>query len=126
VPQPDPYEHAALIQGLKGGSLHSSGLYDEVKAILMAAAGRLDKAGHAGAVCRPSASPQWLRRGYARQLVADHEVLLPVAQALLGHASVQTTAGYAKTDLSQLQLCLQMLAVLIAAQEGSVALTRAR
>jgi site-specific recombinase XerD len=28
---------------------------------------------------------------------------LPAAQALLGHASVQTTAGYAKTDLTQLR-----------------------
>jgi len=28
---------------------------------------------------------------------------LPVAQALLGHASVQATAGYANTDLSRLR-----------------------
>ena len=27
---------------------------------------------------------------------------LPAARALLGHASVQTTAGYSKTNLSQL------------------------
>jgi integrase/recombinase XerC len=33
--------------------------------------------------------------------VVDHTVLLPVAQQLLGHASVQTTAAYAKTDLAQ-------------------------
>jgi hypothetical protein len=30
-------------------------------------------------------------------------VPLPAAQALLGHASVQTTAAYAKTDLRQLR-----------------------
>lgn len=36
-------------------------------------------------------------------MIVDHQVPLPVAQALLGHASVQTTAAYAKTDLSQLR-----------------------
>jgi integrase/recombinase XerC len=102
-PQPSPYEHAALIHGIKGGSLHSSGLYDEVKAIFNAAAERLEKADHAGAARLRQASPHWLRHAYARQMVVDHQVPLPAAQALLGHASVQTTAGYAKTDLSQLR-----------------------
>lgn len=49
------------------------------------------------------ASPHWLRHAYARTLVVDHQVPLPAAQALLGHASVQTTAAYARTDLSQLR-----------------------
>ena len=102
-PQPGPYEHVALIHGLKGGSLHSSGLYDEVKAIFIGSAERLEKTDHGGAMRLRSASPHWLRHGYARQLVVDHQVPLPAAQALLGHASVQTTAGYAKTDLSQLR-----------------------
>jgi integrase/recombinase XerC len=102
-PQPTPYEHAAMIHGLKGGSLHSSGLYDEVKAIFIATATSIEKTDHAGAAHLRSASPHWLRHGYARQLVVDHQVPLSAAQALLGHASVQTTAGYAKTDLSQLR-----------------------
>jgi integrase/recombinase XerC len=46
---------------------------------------------------------EWLRHAYAKALVVDHQVPLPVAQALLGHASVQTTAAYAKTDLPQLR-----------------------
>ncbi|EON18874.1 hypothetical protein ASL20_30430 [Cupriavidus necator] len=50
-----------------------------------------------------AASPHWLRHAYARTLVVDHQVPLPAAQALLGHASVQTTAAYARTDLSQLR-----------------------
>uniref|UniRef100_UPI003F493D78 tyrosine-type recombinase/integrase n=1 Tax=Cupriavidus necator TaxID=106590 RepID=UPI003F493D78 len=50
-----------------------------------------------------AASPHWLRHAYARTLVVDHQVPLPAAQALLGHASVQTTAAYAKTDLGQLR-----------------------
>ncbi|WP_408491709.1 tyrosine-type recombinase/integrase [Paraburkholderia sediminicola] len=102
-PQPGPYEHAALIHGFKGGSLHSSGLYDEVKAIFIAAADRLEKTDHASAERLRAASPHWLRHAYARTLVVDHRVPLPAAQALLGHASVQTTAGYAKTDLSRLR-----------------------
>lgn len=50
-----------------------------------------------------AASPHWLRHAYAKALVVDHQVPLPVAQALLGHASVQTTAAYSKTDLTQLR-----------------------
>ncbi len=106
--QPSPYEHAALIHGLKGGSLQSSGLYDEVKAIFITAAERLEKADLAAAARLRSASPHWLRHAYARTLVVDHQVPLPAAQALLGHASVQTTAGYAKTDLSQLRAFVDM------------------
>lgn len=36
-------------------------------------------------------------------LVVDHQVPLPAAQAPLGHASVQTKADYARTDLTQLR-----------------------
>ena len=90
---PSPYEHAALIHSIKGGSLNSSGLYDEVKAIFVAAAGRLGKTDTAGAARLRQASPHWLRHTYARALV-DHAVPLPAAQALLGHASVQPTAAY--------------------------------
>jgi len=102
-PQPPLFEHAALIHGLRGGSLRGSGLYDEVKAIFVAAAERLANTDPDGATRLRQASPHWLRHAYARQLVVDHQVPLPAAQALLGHASVQTTAAYAKTDLSQLR-----------------------
>jgi integrase/recombinase XerC len=102
-PKPGPFEHAALIHGLKGGSLKTSGLYDEVKAIFVTAADGLAKTDRAGAARLRLASPRWLRHAYARQMVVDHHVPLPAAQALLGHASVQTTAAYAKTDLSQLR-----------------------
>jgi len=61
----------------------------------------------ARAVLLRAASPHWLRHAYAKALVVDHQVPLPVAQALLGHASVQTTAGYAKTDLSQLRVFVE-------------------
>lgn len=101
--QPPLLEHATLIHGLKGGSLKGSGLYDEVKAIFVAAADRLAHTDPEGAARLRRASPHWLRHAYARQLVVDYQVPLPAAQALLGHASVQTTAAYAKTDLSQLR-----------------------
>jgi integrase/recombinase XerC len=48
-----------------------------------------------------AASTRWLRHGYAHTLVVDHAVSLPVAQQFLGHASVQTTAAYAKSDLAR-------------------------
>ena len=57
----------------------------------------------ADALLLRSVSPHWLRHAYARTLVVDKGVPLPAAQALLGHASVQTTAEYAKTDLSKLR-----------------------
>ncbi|UMY33480.1 tyrosine-type recombinase/integrase [Burkholderia contaminans] len=101
--QPDSSEHAALIHGLKGGTLQSSGLYDEVKAIFQSAAARLAPTDPVSAATLRRASPHWLRHAYARTLVVDRQVPLPAAQALLGHASIQTTAGYAKTDLSQLR-----------------------
>ncbi|KVP43451.1 tyrosine-type recombinase/integrase [Burkholderia ubonensis] len=101
--QPESGERVALIHGLKGGSLQSSGLYDEVKAIFAAAAAALEPADPSGAATLRHASPHWLRHAYARTLVVDRQVPLPAAQALLGHASIQTTAGYAKTDLSQLR-----------------------
>ncbi|ABO54647.1 tyrosine-type recombinase/integrase [Burkholderia vietnamiensis] len=101
--QPEPSEHVALVHGLKGGTLQSSGLYDEVKAIFRAAAARLDPTDPPSAATLRRASPHWLRHAYARTLVVDRQVPLPAAQALLGHASIQTTAGYAKTDLSQLR-----------------------
>lgn len=102
-PQPPFLEHAALIHGLKGGSLKGSGLYDEVKAIFVAIADRLANTDPESAARLRRASPHWLRHAYARALVVDRQVPLPAAQALLGHASVQTTAAYSTTDLSQLR-----------------------
>jgi len=91
-------ERIALIHGDKAGWLGERGLYDQVKAILLAVASEHDAGDAAGA-----ASPHWLRHACARTLVVDRRVPLPAAQALLGHASMQTTAAYAKTDLSQLR-----------------------
>lgn len=103
LPQPESGERVALIHGLKGGSLQSSGLYDEVKAIFEMAAATLEPTDPTSAATLRRASPHWLRHAYARTLVVDRQVPLTAAQALLGHASIQTTAGYAKTDLSQLR-----------------------
>lgn len=59
--QPPLLEHAALVHGLEGGSLKGSGLYDEVKAIFVAAAERLANADPEGAARLRQASPHWLR-----------------------------------------------------------------
>uniref|UniRef100_UPI003F495C38 tyrosine-type recombinase/integrase n=1 Tax=Cupriavidus necator TaxID=106590 RepID=UPI003F495C38 len=101
----DPPVHEALpvIHGNKGEALQQAGLYREVKAIFAAVADGLQAREPGQALLLRAASPHWLRHAYARTLVVDHQVPLPAAQALLGHASVQTTAAYAKTDLTQLR-----------------------
>ncbi|WP_232452682.1 hypothetical protein [Burkholderia ubonensis] len=75
--QPSPGERAALIHGLKGGTLESSGLYDEVKAIFQSAAARLDSIDPVSAATPRRASPHWLRHAYARTLVVDRQIPLP-------------------------------------------------
>jgi site-specific recombinase XerD len=99
----DPMETVPLFHGAKGGALGATGLYREVKDLLQAAADGLQDNDPSGAALLRTASPHWLRHAYARILVVDKRVPLPAAQALLGHASVQTTAAYAKTDLTQLR-----------------------
>ncbi|MEM5341472.1 tyrosine-type recombinase/integrase [Paraburkholderia azotifigens] len=101
--EPAPFEAVPLIHSEKRDALGHSGLYDEVKAVLQAAEETVPVGDAAIRALIHTASTHWLRHGYARTLVVDHAVPLPVAQALLGHASVQTTAAYARTDLTQLR-----------------------
>jgi len=98
--EPPVHEALPLIHGNKGEALQAAGLYREIKTILVAVADSLPES-DAMRILLHKASPHWLRHAYARTLVVDHQVPLPAAQALLGHASVQTTAAYARTDLSQ-------------------------
>nr|WP_233889074.1 tyrosine-type recombinase/integrase [Paraburkholderia flagellata] len=100
---PPSGEHLPLIHSERGRALGASGLYDEVRAVFALAAARLPPEERAMRAALEMASTHWLRHGYARTLVVDHRVPLPVAQALLGHASVQTTAAYARTDTTQLR-----------------------
>jgi len=101
--QPDALEKIPLIHGEKSGYLGARGLYNEVKAVLLAVAREIEQRDPQGSLLLRSVSPHWLRHAYAKTLVVDKRVPLPAAQALLGHASVQTTAAYAKTDLAQLR-----------------------
>jgi site-specific recombinase XerD len=101
--EPAPFESIPLIHSEKRDTLGHSGLYDEVKAVLRAAEETVPTSDAATRALLHAASTHWLRHGYARTLVVDHAVPLPVAQTLLGHASVQTTAAYARTDLTQLR-----------------------
>ncbi|WP_249221467.1 tyrosine-type recombinase/integrase [Cupriavidus sp. KK10] len=100
--EPPAHESQPLIHGNKAEALQTAGLYREVKSILDAVADSLPGNDATQTLLR-KASPHWLRHAYARTLVVDHQVPLSAAQALLGHASVQTTAAYARTDLSQLR-----------------------
>ncbi|CAD6552539.1 tyrosine-type recombinase/integrase [Paraburkholderia sabiae] len=101
--EPAPFESIPLIHSEKRDALGHSGLYDEVKAVLHAAEQQVPPGDAATRALIHAASTHWLRHGYARTLVVDYAVPLPVAQTLLGHASVQTTAAYARTDLTQLR-----------------------
>ncbi len=101
--QPDALEQIPLIHGEKAGYLGARGLYDDVKAVLLAVASEIEQSDPQSGLLLRTVSPHWLRHAYARTLVVDKRVPLPAAQALLGHASVQTTAAYAKTDLAQLR-----------------------
>ncbi|MFM0141910.1 tyrosine-type recombinase/integrase [Paraburkholderia sp. RL18-085-BIA-A] len=98
---PDPGERLPLIHSERGRALGPSGLYDEVRALFALAATRVPMEDTAMRAALETASTHWLRHGYARTLVVDHGVPLPVAQALLGHASVQTTAAYARTGQAE-------------------------
>jgi integrase/recombinase XerC len=94
-------ERLPLIHSERGRALGPSGLYDEVQAVFALAVEKLPPADGAMRAALEAASTHWLRHGYARTLVVDHRVPLPVAQTLLGHASVQTTAAYARTGQSE-------------------------
>lgn len=98
---PSTFERLPVIHSEKRDALGASGLYDEVKAVFHAAEAHVAAEDAVTLATLRAASTHWLRHGYARTLVVDHAVPLPVAQTLLGHASVQTTAAYAKTDLAQ-------------------------
>ena len=101
TPEPGAFERLPPIHSEKRGALGASGLYDEVKAVFHAAEARVAHGDGVTLALLRAASTHWLRHGYAHTLVVDHAVPLPVAQQLLGHASVQTTAAYAKSDLAQ-------------------------
>ncbi|WP_233808660.1 tyrosine-type recombinase/integrase [Paraburkholderia sp. HP33-1] len=100
-PDPPADERLPLIHSERGRALGPSGLYDEVRALFALSATRVPVEDPAMRAGLEAASTHWLRHGYARTLVVDHGVPLPVAQALLGHASVQTTAAYARTGQAE-------------------------
>ncbi|MGF6755640.1 tyrosine-type recombinase/integrase [Paraburkholderia sp. GAS42] len=101
TPEPGAFERLPVIHSEKRDALGASGLYDEVKAVFRAAEALVAAGDGVTLALLRAASTHWLRHGYAHTLVVDHAVPLPVAQQLLGHASVQTTAAYAKSDLAQ-------------------------
>ncbi|WP_321886505.1 tyrosine-type recombinase/integrase [Paraburkholderia bannensis] len=112
-------EHLPLIHSERGRALGPSGLYDEVRAVFALAAQRLPPEDGAMRATLEAASTHWLRHGYARTLVVDHRVPLPVAQTLLGHASVQTTAAYARTGQAEARAFVEASFALSESMQGT-------
>jgi integrase/recombinase XerC len=100
---PTPFDNAVLIHGERGAGLGKSGLYRVVKQAMADIAKNVHDEDARSLVMLHLASPHWLRHSYARTMVVEHRVPLPVVQRILGHASVTTTAGYAISDLSELR-----------------------
>lgn len=70
-----------VVPGRDGGPLDRAGVFRAVKRAAKRAGVTAD------------ASPHWLRHSHATHAL-DHGCKLPVLQKALGHASIQTTAGY--------------------------------
>ncbi|MCO4880114.1 tyrosine-type recombinase/integrase [Paraburkholderia caribensis] len=106
-PTPTPRENLPLIRGQRHDALGPSGLYREVRAAFAEMAAAVPPAEATTRLALQEASPHWLRHLVGKTLVVDAHVPLPVAQVLLGHQSVATTAGYARADASQLRHVMQ-------------------
>jgi site-specific recombinase XerD len=106
---PPLHENLPLIHGQRSESpgLGPSGLYREVRAAFAEMAASLPEAEAAARLALQRASPHWLRHLVGRTLVIDANTPLPVAQVLLGHTSVATTATYARADTSRLRQVMQ-------------------
>jgi site-specific recombinase XerD len=96
-----------LILGRRNGALGAKGLYREVKIAFDEMARSVPSSDPSTRLALRRASPHWLRHLVGKTLVVDNKIPLPVAQALLGHASVATTAAYARADLSELRTVMQ-------------------
>ena len=107
APTPSQGKTEPLIMGKRGASLGASGLYREVKAAFMEIASTIPASDTSARLVLESASPHWLRHLVGRTLVIDERVPLPMAQAILGHESVVTTAGYSRADLTELRKIMQ-------------------
>jgi integrase/recombinase XerC len=115
---PSPAEVAPLIRGERGAGLGPSGLYRLVKSAFREIAATMP-ANDTARLVLESASPHWLRHAFGKTLVIDRKVPLPMAAALLGHGSVVTTAGYSRTDLSELRAVMQASFPLNASVDGA-------
>ncbi len=100
-------ERLPLIYGRRNGALGAKGLYREVKFAFDEMARSVPSSDSPTRLALRRASPHWLRHLVGKTLVVDNKVALPVAQALLGHTSVATTAAYARADLSELRTVMQ-------------------
>lgn len=100
---PDKEEAIPIISARSGRALGTSGLYREIKACLQDIANSLPSDALQARLALERASPHYLRHAYVHTLVVRNRVPLPAAQMLAGHASIHTTAGYARTDQNELR-----------------------
>ncbi|WP_321959675.1 tyrosine-type recombinase/integrase [Paraburkholderia sp. J69-1] len=105
---PQANETGPLIHGQRKDTLGASGMYRQVRAAFVEIAGSLPETEVSARLALERASPHWMRHLVGRTLVVDASVPLPIAQLVLGHASVETTATYARADISRVRQSMQL------------------
>ena len=104
---PPVHEKLPLIHGQRKETLGASGLYREVRAAFGEIAASLPATEVGARLALERASPHWLRHVVGRTLAVDAKTPLPIVQLVLGHASVETTATYARADTTRVRQAME-------------------
>lgn len=102
-PDPEGTEVSPIVVSGVGRSLCASSLYREFSKAMQLVAATLPADAVRELAKLKASSPHAFRHTYVHELVVRKHVPLPVAQRLVGHASIETTASYARTDETQLR-----------------------
>lgn len=102
-PDPEEIEAGPIVVSSVGRPLSASSLYREFRQAMELVAAHLPADATRELAKLKASSPHAFRHAYVHELVVRKSVPLPIAQMLVGHASIETTASYARTDETQLR-----------------------